>query len=57
MSRKHMKSKDMQNHKKPMDPGLLEEEFGSEFGDANQGKIYELKEELKQQSACSKKKK
>lgn len=40
-----------------MDPGLLEEEFGSEFGDANQGKIYELKEELKQQSACSKKKK
>ncbi|MBS2968542.1 hypothetical protein J9317_07205 [Metabacillus sp. KIGAM252] len=57
MSKKHVKSKNLQNHKKPMNPDLLEQEFGSEFCDANSGKIYELKEELKRKSASDKKKK
>ncbi|WP_197491616.1 MULTISPECIES: hypothetical protein [Bacillaceae] len=57
MSKKHVKSKDLQNHKKPMNADLLEQEFGSEFGDGNSAKIYELKEELKRKSKSDKKKK
>ncbi|MGD7008946.1 hypothetical protein [Metabacillus sp. 84] len=47
---KKQHSKEMQNHKKPMDPHVLQEEFGSEFGDANSGKIYDIKEQLKRNS-------
>ncbi|WP_164462140.1 hypothetical protein [Bacillus sp. FJAT-42376] len=57
MSKKNQKSKDMQNHKKPMNPDVLQEEFGSEFGDANSAKIYEVKEELKHRPKSGKKKK
>lgn len=36
-----MKSKDMQNHKIPMETDILQEEFGHEVGDINASKIYE----------------
>ncbi|MCM3160141.1 hypothetical protein KDJ21_023060 [Metabacillus litoralis] len=39
--KKNMKSKDMQNHKKPMDTDILQEEFGQETGDVNASKLYE----------------
>ncbi|WP_243291735.1 hypothetical protein [Bacillus sp. FJAT-47783] len=42
MTKKHQKSKEMQNHKKPMHKQLLQEEFGSELGDYNASKIYEV---------------
>lgn len=38
VTKKHVKSKDMKNHKKPMNPDILEEEFGSELGDINSSK-------------------
>ncbi|KPN13723.1 hypothetical protein AKG37_11365 [Bacillus australimaris] len=38
MTKKHVKSKEMKDHKKPMDPDVLEEEFGSELGDINSSK-------------------
>ncbi|WP_226668429.1 hypothetical protein [Metabacillus litoralis] len=41
MTKKKMKSRDMQNHKKPTDIDLLQEEFGQELGDTNAAKIYE----------------
>jgi len=40
MTRKKMKSKDMQNHKIPTDKDLLQEEFGHEMGDVNASQIY-----------------
>ncbi|MFC0273525.1 hypothetical protein ACFFIX_19215 [Metabacillus herbersteinensis] len=42
MTKKHVKSKDIQNHKKPTHKDLLQEEFGSETGDVNSSKIYDL---------------
>ncbi|PGT82373.1 MULTISPECIES: hypothetical protein [Bacillaceae] len=39
--KKNMKSKDMQNHKKPMETDILQEEFGQETGDVNASKLYE----------------
>ncbi len=42
MTRKHMKSKDMQNHKIPTDKDLLEEEFGHEMGDVNASQLYNV---------------
>ncbi|WP_379050521.1 hypothetical protein [Metabacillus endolithicus] len=36
-----MKSKDMQNHKKPMETDILQEEFGQETGDVNASKLFE----------------
>ncbi|MGG0915595.1 hypothetical protein ABE147_13810 [Bacillus velezensis] len=47
MTKKNRHSKDMQNHKKPMDPKLLEEEFASELGDYNAGKWIESLEQTK----------
>ncbi|WFF75886.1 hypothetical protein P6282_18505 [Bacillus velezensis] len=47
MTKKNRHSKDMQNHKKPMDPKLLEEEFSSELGDYNAGKWIETLEQTK----------
>lgn len=47
MTKKNRHSKDMQNHKKPMDPKLLEEEFASELGDYNAGKWIETLEQTK----------
>lgn len=44
MTKKHKKSKDMQNHKKPMPQDLLQEEFGHELGDVNAAKIYDAAE-------------
>lgn len=41
MTKKHMKSKDMQNHKIPTSKDLLKEEFGHELGDVNAAKLYE----------------
>jgi hypothetical protein len=40
MTKKHMKSKDMENHKKPTSKDLLQEEFGHELGDVNSSQIY-----------------
>lgn len=37
-------SREMQNHKKPMNKKVLEEEFSSELGDYNAGKIIETLE-------------
>ncbi|AFI28017.1 hypothetical protein MY9_1480 [Bacillus sp. JS] len=45
--KKHRHSRDMQNHKKPMNKKVLEEEFSSEFGDYNAGKIIETLEVTK----------
>ncbi|MED4532961.1 hypothetical protein ABET51_16965 [Metabacillus fastidiosus] len=42
MTKKKMHSKDIQNHKKPFSKDLLQEEFGSELGDVNSSKIYDL---------------
>jgi len=42
MTKKHIKSKNQQNHKKPMHKQLLKEEFGTELGDYNAGKIYDI---------------
>lgn len=44
---KNQHSKDMQNHKKPMNKKVLEEEFSSEFGDYNAGKLIETLEQTK----------
>ncbi|MCY8809715.1 hypothetical protein MOE86_18310 [Bacillus atrophaeus] len=44
---KNQHSKDMQNHKKPMNKKVLEEEFSSEFGDYNAGKLIEALEQTK----------
>lgn len=40
MTKKHKKSKDMENHKKPTHKNLLKEEFGQELGDVNASQIY-----------------
>jgi hypothetical protein len=40
MTKKHIKSKDMENHKKPTHKNLLKEEFGQELGDMNAAQIY-----------------
>ncbi|WP_216772912.1 hypothetical protein [Metabacillus halosaccharovorans] len=40
MTRKKMKSKDMQNHKIPTEKDLLQEEFGHEMGDVNASQLY-----------------
>ncbi|ARW06434.1 hypothetical protein C6370_03180 [Bacillus atrophaeus] len=44
---KNQHSKDMQNHKKPMNKKVLEEEFSSELGDYNAGKLIETLEQTK----------
>lgn len=48
MTKKTMKSRNMQNHKKPTDKDLLQEEFGQELGDTNAAKIYETIAEKKE---------
>lgn len=45
--KKNRHSRDMQNHKKPMNKKVLEEEFSSELGDYNAGKIIEMLEVTK----------
>lgn len=40
MTKKHMKSKDMENHKKSTPKDLLLEEFGQETGNVNASQIY-----------------
>ncbi len=42
--KKNRHSREMQNHKKPMNKKVLEEEFSSELGDYNAGKIIETLE-------------
>ncbi|MCY9230684.1 hypothetical protein [Bacillus inaquosorum] len=53
--KKNRHSKDMQNHKKPMNKKVLEEEFSSEFGDYNAGKIIETLEVTKPKKKKEKK--
>ncbi|NTU27920.1 hypothetical protein HPX95_17405 [Bacillus tequilensis] len=55
--KKHRHSKNMQNHKKPMNKKVLEEEFSSEFGDYNAGKIIETLEVTKPDKNKEKKQK
>ncbi|MCY7982532.1 hypothetical protein MOB89_03645 [Bacillus inaquosorum] len=55
--KKSRHSKDMQNHKKPMNKKVLEEEFSSEFGDYNAGKIIETLEVTKPKKKKEKKQK
>ncbi|MFS0654379.1 hypothetical protein [Bacillus sp. 179-C3.3 HS] len=52
MTKKHEKSKDMKEHKKPMDPDILQEEFGSELGDVNSSKWFETFMKPKKDTAC-----
>ncbi|MBZ5751737.1 MULTISPECIES: hypothetical protein [Metabacillus] len=40
MTKKHIKSKNLENHKKPTHKNLLKEEFGQELGDMNAAQIY-----------------
>ncbi|MBU2660022.1 hypothetical protein [Bacillus cabrialesii] len=55
--KKNRHSRDMQNHKKPMNKKVLEEEFSSEFGDYNAGKIIEMLEVTKPDKKKEKKRK
>ncbi|SPT93845.1 YkzE protein [Bacillus tequilensis] len=57
MVKKNRHSRDMQNHKKPMNKEVLEEEFSSEFGDYNAGKIIETLEVTKPDKNKEKKQK
>jgi hypothetical protein len=52
MTKTH-KSKDSEQHKKPMEPSLLEEEFGSEMGDYNSAKLLDILAEKKEKK-CNK---
>ncbi|MGE6631127.1 hypothetical protein [Bacillus sp. NPDC077027] len=54
MTKKHVKSKDSEQHKKPMNPDILEEEFGSEFGDVNSSKWIETLMKPKKDHSCKK---
>ncbi|MDA7026210.1 hypothetical protein PJ311_06230 [Bacillus sp. CLL-7-23] len=45
--KKHQKSKEKQNHKKPMNKQVLEEEFSSELGDVNAFKMIDVIEHNK----------
>ncbi|QNG59146.1 hypothetical protein H4O14_15210 [Bacillus sp. PAMC26568] len=53
MTKKTLKSKDSGQHKKPIEPSLLEEEFGSEMGDYNSTKILDTLAEKKEKK-CKK---
>lgn len=44
---KNQKSKDMQNHKKPMNKKVLQEEFSGELGDVNAFKFIDIIEQNK----------
>ncbi|MCY9375885.1 hypothetical protein MOF34_12200 [Bacillus sp. T17B1] len=55
--KKNRHSRDMQNHKKPMNQKVLEEEFSSELGDYNAGKIIEMLEITKPEKKKEKKQK
>lgn len=57
VTKKHMKSKEMKDHKKPMDPDILEEEFGSELGDINSSKWIDTLVKPKKDAACQQNKK
>ncbi|WP_200874125.1 hypothetical protein [Bacillus safensis] len=57
MTKKHMKSKEMKDHKKPMDRDILEEEFGSELGDINSSKWIDTLVKPKKDAACQQNKK
>ena len=48
--KKHQKSKDMQNHKKPMNPDVLQEEFSNELGDVNAFKFIDVIETIKRRT-------
>jgi len=52
VTKKHVKSKDMKDHKKPMDPDILEEEFGSELGDINSSKWIDTLVKPKKDAEC-----
>lgn|GEM_PF-5985802 len=56
MTKKHVKSKEMKDHKKPMDPDILEE-FGSELGDINSSKWIDTLVKPKKDAACQQNKK
>lgn len=47
MSKNH-KSKDIKNHKKKMNPEILEEEFSHELGNFHAGKFWEIIQDRKQ---------
>ncbi|UYO36684.1 hypothetical protein NF868_05760 [Bacillus zhangzhouensis] len=57
MTKKHVKSKEMKEHKKPMDPDILEEEFGSELGDINSSKWIDTLMKPKKDGGCKQNKK
>lgn len=48
--KKHQKSKDMQNHKKTMNPDVLQEEFSNELGDVNAFKFIDVIENNKKKN-------
>ncbi|MDQ0229466.1 hypothetical protein [Metabacillus malikii] len=56
MAKKNKKSKEMQNHKKPMPKEILQEEFGQEMGDVNAAQIYDVLESNKSKQKQEKKK-
>ncbi|MDQ0860560.1 hypothetical protein [Bacillus sp. V2I10] len=47
MTKKTHKSGESEQHKKPMEPSLLEEEFGTEMGDYNSAKFIDAFAEKK----------
>ncbi|TDL80249.1 hypothetical protein [Peribacillus frigoritolerans] len=53
MTKKTNKSAHSEQHKKPMEPSLLEEEFGTEMGDYNSAKFIDAFAE-KKAKACKK---
>jgi len=52
VTKKHVKSKDMKDHKKPMNSDILEEEFGSELGDINSSKWIDTLMKPKKNDEC-----
>lgn len=50
LMKKHQKSKDMQNNKKPMNPDVLQEEFSNELGDVNAFKFIDVIENNKKKN-------
>ncbi|KAA6453130.1 hypothetical protein [Bacillus swezeyi] len=51
--KKHLKSRERQNHKKPMNKKVLQEEFSGELGDVNAFKYIDVIEQNKKKKKAN----
>ncbi|MED2978165.1 hypothetical protein P4284_15870 [Bacillus swezeyi] len=51
--KKHQKSRERQNHKKPMNKKVLQEEFSGELGDVNAFKFIDVIEQNKKKKKAN----